>query len=117
MSQPSLGEQAWTAPEVCTLPAPDQPRRVAGFDQLFALASGHERPDPRRARWRLPARSGVAARAARLMVRETRCCSFFTFTLAADAGGLLLTATVPPAHLAVLDLLVARAERSRGVSR
>lgn len=88
-------------PESCTLPAAEQPLRVAEFGDLFAGVQGVSRPEPTRLRLRLdPAR---AAQAARLAVTETACCSFFTFTLTVAQGSVTLDVTVPAAHLAVLD--------------
>src|SRR5262245_24630390 len=98
-----------TGPEACTLPAADRPLRLAEFDDLFAAATrGVERPEPLRLRLELEPDPAVAARAADLAVRETRCCSFFTFTVSATDGRLSLDVTVPAAHAEVLDAMAAR---------
>jgi hypothetical protein len=95
----------WVPPS-CTLPTAEQPLRVAEFDDLLAAAvTGAERPAPERLTLRLEPTPEVAATAAGLAVRETGCCSFFTFTLTAAGGELTLDVTVPPAHVAVLDAL------------
>jgi hypothetical protein len=51
----------------------------------------------------------VAARAAELAASETRCCSFFTFTLRVSAGSVALEVSVPPAYSAVLNAIAATA--------
>ncbi len=94
----------------CTLPAVEQPSRTAEFDALFAQAVRHvERPSLDRVRLELEPTAQVAARVADLVLRESGCCSFFTFTLTATAGALHLDITVTPEHGDVLDALAARA--------
>jgi hypothetical protein len=56
---------------------------------------------------------GPARRTAELISAETECCSFFTFTLTAAAGSLVLQIAVPPAQVAVLDALAERAGSSQ----
>ena len=97
----------WVPPS-CTLPATDQPLRVAEFDDLLADATA-ERAAPERLTFRLEPTPEVAARAAGLAARETACCSFFTFALTVAAGELTLDITVPPAHAAILDAIEGRA--------
>jgi hypothetical protein len=76
-----LAEASWV-PDACTLPTADRPTRLTEFDDLFATAvRSADRTDPGRLRLELLASPEVAARAANLAVRETGCCSFFTFTL------------------------------------
>ena len=88
----------------CTLPAARLPRRVAEFDALFADAvRGIERVGPERLRLELQASPQAAGRAAELAAAETQCCSFFTFTLTAAAGSLVLDVAVPLAQLTLLD--------------
>lgn len=58
----------------------------------------------------LPPDTEVASRVADLVVRETRCCSFFTFSLVATGGGLHLEIRVPVQHVDVLEALARRAE-------
>ena len=57
----------------------------------------------------------VAARAADLAVRETRCCSFFGFAQSATGGDLTLDITAPPGQVAVLGALVDRARFAAGL--
>ncbi|SFR04568.1 hypothetical protein SAMN04488564_102558 [Lentzea waywayandensis] len=95
------------APEACTLPRAERPFRVAEFDELLATAERH-RPERTRLVLTLEPRPEVAARAADLAVRETGCCSFFTFELTATGGGLSLAISVPDARADVLDALAAR---------
>ncbi|GAA3744391.1 hypothetical protein GCM10022225_30060 [Plantactinospora mayteni] len=105
-----LVEGSWP-PQACTLPTAERPLRLTEFDELFASAvRGVERVDPLRVRLELRPEPAVAARAADLVVRETACCSFFTFTLGATAGRLTLDVAVPAGRVAVLDALAARAE-------
>jgi hypothetical protein len=99
-------------PESCTLPTVEQPLRVAEFDRLFAVATAADRLSSKQARIVLPSSPEVAAQAADLAVRETQCCSFFTFSLTAVAGRLQLDVAVPETQVPVLDALIARVERA-----
>ncbi|GAA4442756.1 hypothetical protein GCM10023148_49890 [Actinokineospora soli] len=104
-------EPGW-APDACTLPTAEQPLRVAEFDALFATSvRAVERSGPARLRLALDPAPDVAARCAELVARETRCCSFFTFTLTMTAGEVRLDVTVPDARTDVLDALQTRAVR------
>jgi hypothetical protein len=89
----------------CTLPTAERPLRAAEFDRVFAEARGVRRVSPERVRVELEPSAEVAARVADLAVRETGCCSFFTFALTAGAGTLHLEITVGPEHVEVLDAL------------
>lgn len=94
--------------QACTLPTAERPLRAAEFDALFAGAlRGHERQAPSRLRLVLDAGAEAAARD--LTVRETACCSFFTFTFTRAGGALVLDIEVPAARIAALDALGARA--------
>lgn len=98
-------------PQACTLPTEERPLRVAEFDALFAEAVQDVwRVDATSLALDLQPRSEVAARAADLVVRETGCCSFFTFSLVAAGGSLHLEIKVPEQHADVLEVLAARAE-------
>ena len=84
--------------------------REAEFNDVFAHAvRGVGRPDPRTLALDLEPAAEVAARVANLAVRETQCCSFFTFALTATGGALRLDISVPQAHIDVLEALAARA--------
>ncbi|MTD15755.1 hypothetical protein GIS00_17615 [Nakamurella sp. YIM 132087] len=101
-------------PSACTLPTTEQPLRAAEFDEVFAtdVLAVHAGPDEVRLELRPDA--GVAARVAGLAVRETSCCSFFTFDLHAADGRVELTIRTGPAHREVLSALADRAvSRSR----
>ncbi len=100
------------APQACTLPTAERPLRVAEFDQLFTRAAGAvERLGPQSARITLPPSPAIAAEAANLVVRETECCSFFSFSLTATGGRLHLDVAVPQNQTPVLDSLVDWVER------
>ena len=96
------------APDGCTLPAAELPRRAAEFDALFAALRGAERAGPTRLRLDLRPGPGLAAQAAGLAAAETGCCSFLTFTITVAAGRLVLDITAPGPQ-ALLDMLAARA--------
>ena len=126
---PTPAEPDWV-PEACTLPTAERPLRVAEFDKLFVEAVTEvEMAGPTRIRMRLRPEASIAARAAELSVRETACCSFFTFTLIATGGDLALDITVGDGHVGVLRSLTARtraawhdrrggdAQRAGGVGR
>ena len=100
-------ELEW-APSACTLPTAERPLRQAEFDELFASAAGATRPSPGELRIAFPASSELAGTAASLAARETRCCSFFRFTLTVAAGELTLGVSVGEPHIEVLDALAAR---------
>ncbi|MDX8053669.1 hypothetical protein SK571_30225 [Lentzea sp. BCCO 10_0798] len=106
----STEAESW-APQACTLPTGERPLRVAEFDALFTEAVQNvRRVDATSVSLDLQPRPEVAARAADLLVRETGCCSFFTFSLVATGGSLHLEIKVPGQHAEVLEALAARAE-------
>jgi hypothetical protein len=110
-----LIDQSWV-PEACTLPTVEQPLRAKEFDDLFRNATtAVDRIDTGWVRLVLRPEPGVAARAADLAVRETRCCSFFGFALSAGGGGLTLDITAPVGQVAVFDALVDRARFAAGL--
>jgi hypothetical protein len=91
-------------PPACTLPTTEQPLRVAEFDSLFARSvRGLARPGRRRLTLTLEPTPEVAATTAGLVMKETGCCSFFTFTLTAANGRLELD--VETDHEDVLDAI------------
>ncbi|MFI0354853.1 hypothetical protein [Actinomadura sp. 9N407] len=86
--------------QVCTLPPAERPPRLAEFGALLAEADV-SRPSPTLLRLVIdPTR---ASHVAELMVLETGCCSFFTFTLTATAGGLTLEISVPDRYRDALN--------------
>jgi hypothetical protein len=110
MDETRTGPPVGWVPQACTLPTAQQPLRLAEFDDLFATAvTSTTRVDVRRLRLELDPRAAVAARAADLAVRETGCCSFFTFTLTATGGQVWLEVSVPDGQVEVLDALAAAA--------
>lgn len=105
---------AW-APQACTLPSAERPPRAAEFDWLFADAvRGIERAGPARLRLELQPSPQVAGRAAQLAAAEMHCCSFFTFTLTATNGRLVLDVAVAEQFTEVLDALATRAAKAAG---
>ncbi|MGP4028734.1 hypothetical protein [Actinomadura sp. 3N407] len=108
------GDAGW-APRACTLPTAERPLREAEFDALFGEAVTEvRRAGPGRVELVLRSEPDVAARAAGLAVRETGCCSFFTFALTAAGGALTLEVSVAGPHVEVLDALAARAAELAG---
>jgi hypothetical protein len=105
----SMVEESWV-PDACTLPSAERPLRVAEFDALFERAlRSVERLDRRRLR--LVVGGMWEAELRDLIARESSCCSFFTFTVVRDGGGLVVEIAVPPVHESVLDALAARLTR------
>lgn len=103
-----MTDDGWV-PAACTLPTEEQPVRQAEFDRLFTEAvRGVDRVAPGRLRLFLDPQPSVAARVAELVVRETACCSFFTFTLRAGGGEVVLQVDVPDGYAGVLSALAAR---------
>ena len=81
--------------------------RAAEWGDLFGAAVlDIRRVTVRSARLELRPDPIVAARAADLSARETRCCSFFTFSQIAGGGTLTLEIGVAPEHVATLDALL-----------
>ncbi|ODT98488.1 MAG: hypothetical protein ABS81_27775 [Pseudonocardia sp. SCN 72-86] len=90
------------APDSCTLPTAERPLREKEFEVLFGQAlAPPRRASPTRLLVRLPAEDAEAAR--HLSVRESDCCSFFTFAVTVSAGETLLGIEVPPHRTDVLD--------------
>lgn len=101
-------------PTACTLPTEQQPLRVAEFDGLFTDALRRvERPASTWLRLHLEAGDSTRARTRELVDRETRCCSFFAFDLAAAQHGLVLDVRVPDERTSVLDALEQRTSTAR----
>ncbi|MFE9446203.1 hypothetical protein ACFYO2_46565 [Streptomyces sp. NPDC006602] len=97
-------------PQSCTLPTEERPLRVAEWDGLLAERLREvSRPEPLRLRLDLGGDTSVEAQVRELVEKETGCCSFFTFTVTADTGALLLDISVDEVHAPVLDALAARA--------
>lgn len=109
MTQTQPAADSWV-PQACTLPTAAQPLRLAEFDALFAAdVTDVRRVSADTAVLTLRPQPAVAARAADLAVRETGCCSFFEFTLAATGGQLGMQIRTPAAQTEVLDAVVGRA--------
>jgi hypothetical protein len=101
--------QEW-APQECTLSPAARQARAAEFSATFAETVRRvERPEQTKLRLELEPSPASAGRVAALAAAETSCCSFFTFTLTAAAGSLVLDVVVPATQLLVLDSLAERA--------
>jgi hypothetical protein len=112
----TMMDRTWI-PAACTLPTTERPVRRAEFDDFFTLdVLGVDQVSPREVRLELRPDPEVAARAARLAVKETGCCSFFTFGLSITDGTTSMTISAEQPHEAVLAALGARA-RARAGSR
>ena len=99
----------WSS-EACTLPTVDQPLRRAEFDDLFRQhVVTAVRTTTQALRLELRDGQEVAARAALLAVKETGCCSFFTFDLHISEGKAAMVISTDPAHG---DIITALAERA-----
>jgi hypothetical protein len=102
------------APGSCTLDGAGRQARAAEFDEFFATAVlGIDQPERTTIRLELRPDEQAGQAAGRLAAAETACCSFFTFTLAATAGRLVLEVTVPPGREDALDSMAARAAAGR----
>lgn len=109
-----LAEDDW-ATDACTLPTAEQPLRRREFDDLFAAdVVAVVRESPTRTTLELRPDAEAAGRAAALAVKETGCCSFFSFDLAVAHGKVALSVGTAPAHQEVLAALSARAEARQG---
>ncbi len=98
----------------CTLDAAGLQARTAEFGDFFATeVTGIERPEPATLRMELRPGERAGQTAGQLAAAETTCCSFFSFTLVATAGQLLLEVRVPPSHIQALDGMAAHADRAR----
>ncbi|MGI8767562.1 MAG: hypothetical protein ACR2I1_00425 [Propionibacteriaceae bacterium] len=97
-------------PTSCALPSAEQPLRVAEFDQLFVSSVEQvARTSRTTLRLTLSPEPDVAATAAGLVTRESRCCGFFTFALTIAPLSLVLDIRVPSDRVDVLDALELRA--------
>jgi hypothetical protein len=109
METSESGPDQW-APQECTLSPAGRQARAAEFSAMFAETVRRiERPEPTHLRLELEPGPASAGRVAELTAAETSCCSFFTFTLTATAGSLVLDVGVPATQLPVLDALAERA--------
>jgi hypothetical protein len=107
------GSPADWVSSACTLPTAEQPLRVAEFDRLFTTAVLDVRRLARtHLELTLDARAEPTAR--ELAARESACCAFFAFTFGDPSDGcLVMTVTVPPQHVEILDALGERVQSVR----
>ena len=105
----------WVPVDTCTLPTAEQPLRVAEFDTLFAeTLTSVEQTGPTSARFSLNGSALLVAHAQDLADRETRCCSFFDFTvIPTGAHTVAMDITVPNERREILGALVQRAREAR----
>ena len=99
--------------DACTMPTSERPLRLAEFDALFGSAVRRVERRGETVRLLLGGGAGLVDRVRDLTDRETRCCSFFTFTITGSDDNLTLDISVPPARQEILDAL---AERARELS-
>jgi hypothetical protein len=97
--------------DACTLPDAERTLRLAEFDSLFAEAVVGLERNGDAARLTLSGPTGLRERVLDLVERESRCCSFFDFTLQGVDDDLELVIAVPPEHRDVLAALADRASR------
>jgi hypothetical protein len=96
--------ELFASPSACELPTSDQPLRVAEFHDLFTdHLLGHDRVAATTLDLAFPDEPGLAVAVGDLTERETACCSFFSFSLCHEDGGLLLRVAVPATYVEVLD--------------
>jgi hypothetical protein len=102
-------------PDACTLPTADQPLRLAEVDQLFATCLQQaQRLSAQALRLTLAGAVDLESRVRDLADRESACCTFFTFTVAAPQPGLVtLDVEVAATYVDVLDALADRAVQAR----
>jgi len=104
------------APDACTLPAAELPVRGAEFTALFAASlRGLQRVAQTSLRLTLAGDTDQST-LMDLTAREAECCSFFTFTVLAVDGAVLLDVSVPPAYVDVLDSLARHAASAAGLA-
>ncbi len=106
------GDPSWVPVDACCLPTTEQPLRVAELDALFATAlTAVHRVRADRVRLVLSGPEGLLDRVEDLTSRETRCCSFFDFTITSpDPATVLMEIAVPLGRADVLAALADRAE-------
>ncbi len=93
------------------MPAAERPLRLAEFDTLFAEAVVSVEREGDTTRLRLSGAEGLRDRVLDLTRRESRCCSFFDFSVEGDDQDLDLVISVPKQHHDVLAALTERAVR------
>jgi hypothetical protein len=99
----------FTPPDACTLPTAEQPLRLAEFNDLFAGAVRRvTRVSAEHLQLQLAGPAGLEAAVQDLVDRESRCCSFFSFTVT-PGDSLVLDIRVPTRYADVLDSLAAHA--------
>ncbi|CUU59370.1 hypothetical protein Ga0074812_12747 [Parafrankia irregularis] len=104
--------------DACTLPSTARPLRIAEFDALFAATLHRtERVNARHLRLTLTGRDGLKETVRDLTDRESRCCSFFTFTVTPAGDQVVLDVEVPDTQTAVLDGLATLAAEAAPAAR
>lgn len=106
-------EPTWVPANACTLPSADRPARLAEFEGLFGSLRGLRRERPSWLRLWLEDADGVEERARDLTAREASCCSFFSFDVHREAGGVVVDVRVPEDRVVVLDGLAEQARAAR----
>jgi len=96
--------------DACTMPTAERPLRLAELDALFRTAVRRVERRGRDVRLHLRGEPGLVEHVRDLTVRETECCSFFTFGIAGTDEELTLDISVPASRREILASLAARAE-------
>lgn len=100
---------AFDIPQACTLPTAERPIRLAEFDDLLTRSvRSAKRDSATHLTLRLRGDEHLEAVTRDLAARESMCCSFFEFTVAADGDGVELGIGVPAQHATILDSLHTR---------
>lgn len=100
---------AFDIPTACTLPTAERPIRLKEFDDLLATSSRQaDRTSATSRTLHLAGGDDLEQRTRDLSARETECCLFFTFHIASEDDGVVLTVSVPPQHSGILDSLEAK---------
>jgi hypothetical protein len=102
--------------DACTMPSAERPLRLAEFDDLFTSSLTRLTADETGVRMHLHGGAGLRDRVRGLTDRETRCCSFFLFSVDGSDAEVVLGITVPLARRDILDALAARAAEVSGIT-
>lgn len=103
----------WCAPEACSLPLADQPARVAEWDDLLSGSVRAMTEVPGGLRLELDRTPSVCVQLTDLAERESRCCSFLTFTITVSSDALRLDVTAESGYEKVAAAMARRIDALR----